>query len=371
MTDRDVSSWLPNLLGPLDIQVAGVALSIPRRSTFNFVGFDIEDDPDNERTVITASGSGTTPTGSGFVTVTGGVQDAAAASAAAGILTFLATPSGANLAAALTSALPLSKGGTGLTAVPGSDTQVLMNASSAYGAAANVTYVGGFLICATDLKLSNSGFELRLSPGTLGASFTVTLPGQATTLIGRTTTDTLTGKSMSWGSNTFTLTSAQLATACSDETGSGALVFGTSPTISGPTISGSPVISATDMSATGNARGKMYSNIASVQTTDATVTSLFTWTILDEAMTLATAEVGADQSTGANCAAYVRRRKFKRDGGAVTAGTEETTFSEEDVAGWDCTIDNSTSTGRVRVTGAAATTIDWAGITTRFEVAHA
>lgn len=204
MTDRDVSSWLPNMLGPLDIQVEGVALDIPRRSTFNFVGFDIEDDPDNERTVITSSGGATAPTGTGFVTVTSGVQDAASAPVGAGVLTFLATPSGANLASALTSALPLTKGGTGLTAVPGSDTQILMNASSAYGAAANVTYVGGFLICATDLKLANSGFELRLSPGTLGSSYTVTLPGAATTLVGRTTTDTLTNKSMSGASNTFT-----------------------------------------------------------------------------------------------------------------------------------------------------------------------
>lgn len=211
-----------------------------------------------------------------------------------GVATFLGTPSGANLASALTTALPDTKGGTGLTAL-----------------------------------------------GTGVATF-----------LG-------------------TPSSANLASAVTDETGSGALVFGTSPTISGPTISGSPVFSATDMSATGNARAKAYSNIVNVQTTDATVTSIFTWTILDEAVSLVTYEGGADLSSGADTAAYVRRIKFKRDGGTVTAGTVETTFTDESDATWDCTIDNSTSTGRVRVTGKAASTIDHGGIVSRLEVSHA
>lgn len=47
----------------------------------------------------------------------GGGTTVSALATAAGILTFLSTPSGANLAAALTSALPASKGGTGLTAL--------------------------------------------------------------------------------------------------------------------------------------------------------------------------------------------------------------------------------------------------------------
>lgn len=117
-------------------------------------------------TAAIANGSGggfTPPTGTGFVTVTGGVLDGAslaqpiaaskvvqatgtgiphvvagalaAASSlivdadvtsvgvskltglGANVATFLGTPSGANLAAALTSALPVSRGGTGLTAL--------------------------------------------------------------------------------------------------------------------------------------------------------------------------------------------------------------------------------------------------------------
>lgn len=53
---RTVSSWLANFLGYLNVKVDGVAVDVPRRSTVNFVGVDVVDDPDNERTVITASG---------------------------------------------------------------------------------------------------------------------------------------------------------------------------------------------------------------------------------------------------------------------------------------------------------------------------
>lgn len=128
---------------------------------------------------------------------------------------------------------------------------------------------------------------------------------------------------------------------------------------------------ATSVSATGNARRKVYTNIASVQTTDATVTTLYSWTITDEAVSKTYAEVDGVRSTGAETASYVRSLRFKRDGGTVSAGTVKDLDTDEETAAWDATIDNSTSTGRVRVTGEAAKTIDWSGTITRAETTHA
>lgn len=65
---------------------------------------------------------------------------------------------------------------------------------------------------------------------------TLTLPTSTDTLVGRATSDTLTNKTISFTNNTVTFTSSELKTACSDETGSGALVFATSPSLVTPSL---------------------------------------------------------------------------------------------------------------------------------------
>lgn len=115
----------------------------------------------------------------------------------------------------------------------------------------------------------------------------------------------------------------------------------------------------------------VYSEFANVQTTDATVTSIWTATLVDEAVNGVFWEGYAINSTGASRALYHKFREFDLDGGVVTAQTEETIRTREDVAGWDHSIDNAGTTVRVRVTGAAATTVDHAGIASRQVMNHA
>jgi hypothetical protein len=115
----------------------------------------------------------------------------------------------------------------------------------------------------------------------------------------------------------------------------------------------------------GGATGEALSNFVGIQTNDATVTSLFTWTIPDESATMVAAEVVTLNSTGSQANAYIRRARIKRDGGTVTVGTVEGSYTDEDASGADMTIDNSGSTGRVRVTGIAATDMQWSGVVTR------
>ena len=104
---------------------------------------------------------------------------------------------------------------------------------------------------------------------------------------------------------------------------------------------------------------------AQVQTTDATVTTCGYFTLPDECAAFVRAYVIGIQSGSTNAAAYHLQAGAKGQSGTrslITGGPHKITESGtnmEDVGTWDCTIDVSGNDVRVRVTGLAATTIDW------------
>jgi hypothetical protein len=124
----------------------------------------------------------------------------------------------------------------------GSDTQLQRNAAGSFGGISGATSDGTSLtVLDVNFKVADESdatkiAQFQCSGITTGTTRTYTLQDASGTLVMRTTSETLTNKSMAFGSNTFTMTSAQLATACSDETGSGALVFGTGPALSSPVL---------------------------------------------------------------------------------------------------------------------------------------
>jgi hypothetical protein len=109
---------------------------------------------------------------------------------------------------------------------------------------------------------------------------------------------------------------------------------------------------------------KFDQRYTSVQTVNATVTTLATIAIPDNTTVRIVAEVTGDiAAAGANSGGYTISATVKRNGaGVATMVTGSPTQSDvhEDNAAWDATIDvDGANNARVRVTGVAATTIDW------------
>lgn len=175
-----------------------------------------------------------TPTSGTLTSCTGLPISTGVSGLGANVAAFLATPSSANLLSAMTT-----ETGTGLLVFATSPALTTPDIGAATGTSLSVT--GGSLTAraaATQDAVSLAGraggtgsFSVSLTPTTLTASRTVTLADGNTTL--QAGTMATTGGTLAQFAAT---TSAQLAGVISDETGSGSLVFSTSPSLTTPAI---------------------------------------------------------------------------------------------------------------------------------------
>lgn len=144
----------------------------------------------------------------------------------------------------------------------------------------------------------------------------------------------------------------------------------TNKTLTSPEIGGTPTVSGASASTTNDAKGTEKNvHPVNVETTNATVTTLDSFTLASGAAVAATWLVTAVKSDLSQAAAYSCSALFVNSAGSVSqVGSTTTTAIGESDAAWDATIDNSTTTIRLRVTGKAATTVRWTAILTSLTV---
>lgn len=169
--------------------------------------------------------TGTLPVGNGGTGIT---------SFGAGVATWLGTPSSANLAAAVTDE-------TGSGALVFANTPTLVTPVLGAATGTSLALTGGSLttrpaatqdgVVIAGRAGGTSTYNVTITPTTLTASRTLTLANGDTTL--QAGTMAVTGTGLGQFAST---TSSQLAGVISDETGSGSLVFATSPTLVTPVL---------------------------------------------------------------------------------------------------------------------------------------
>lgn len=432
MTAIDETGWLKNLIGPLTLKVDGVEADVPRRQAVDLRdGFEIEDDPVNETTIIRNTGSGGGGGGGGYDTITpvgsAGIVPVYASGTAivarmikgAGAAVVSQTPTGGiEVAVSAITGTGVSGSGyrvdagysgsaeTGYTALfrglnstnangqlvisYGVDDSISLDVNvTAQNDGGGVAVWNGANLNALKFRTfaATSPISVAVNPGnsdqilfTLG-----TVPyskgGTGLTALG-TAFQVLRVNSGATALEWATVAGADSAAgtgAAQQYNGSGGFqasstnAFLKGTTSSSLNVNGADIVYAyvTGVSFGGSAYAyaNTLSNVstfvayASVQTTDATPTTVYSWTILGGGgLYLAHMVEGrlcAISSTGGASGCWVRRRRFKNSSGTVTAGTQQAEWTDDSdgmtSAAYD--IDNSGSTGRHRFTGLAATTI--------------
>jgi hypothetical protein len=120
-------------------------------------------------------------------------------------------------------------------------------------------------------------FETTLTVTDPTADRTVTIPDATGTVVLADLAQTLTNKTINLANNTLTTTSAQLATAISDETGTGVVVFSNTPTLVTPVLGVATATSINKVAITAPATGSTLT-IADGKTLTASNTLTFTGT---------------------------------------------------------------------------------------------
>lgn len=117
--------------------------------------------------------------------------------------------------------------------------------------------------------------------------------------------------------------------------------------------------------------GQFGQAIGTVTTSDATVTTLASTTIPTDVVIQIEWRVVARRSTGVTGASYIIVGTFRNAAGTVTqvTGSPTTPITHEDDAAYAITMDVNGTAARLRITGVAATTVNWKSISRTIQVA--
>lgn len=350
----------------------GSNVQYARRSAIKFVGATVVDDSVNARTTVTFSG--TTPTGTGLVHVVGGVLSGAASLLVDADVSGSAAIAYAklNLAGGIVNAdVNASAAIAGTKINPAFGSQAITTSGAITTSAGDITATAGSLI----------GLRAILGGGTPATVGTIRLPyngASAVTVLGVKDSGAVDRAFITYGSgDVWTLGNSSQSLTCQGGTASIALTTASGVQISAPSLSNAMVITSTQLTlatpitqSSNDTKGTEQNRLpVHVQTTDATVTTLDSFTIPSNCTVIWSAAVAAEKSDNTQGAGYLLTAVFRNNGGTVAQiSTTQQGGVFEDDATWDATMDFSGTTARIRVTGKAATTIQWSSISTYLQV---